>query len=1090
MKLIDQSIRNYHSVTVVMALVAVVGIICFNTLPRQLTPTVDKPLIEVRTEYIGLSPNEVERNITRRLEEQLESVEGLKKMTSRSQHGLSTITLEFEWGTDKKISMIDVNNKLQQVKDLPVLSDKPTLKSVSTDNSNPIMWIVFDKPDSQMPKMNQNYMYEIGKDIVIPALRRVTGIADVWHFGGEEREMRVEFNPYSIARLRLTYDEIIRRLRDENKNTRAGFHDEEGRAYTVRALGEFSSASEIMETVIKRDGDRTIRVMDFAVVEDSYKRTDSLVRISGELSNGFGVIRKAGANVVETCNEAAKMVEGLNKELLNRGIPLKLKIVYKDVDYIDESMRLVKSNLSLGAILAVAVLLLFLGSVRSVLIIAISIPVTLVAVFIILKILGRSINIISLAGMAFAVGMVVDNSIVVLENIFRHLTMRKGVFKAAYDGAAEVWGAVLASTLTTLAVFVPIVFIEEEAGQMFRDIAITISGSIALSLIVSITVIPTLTTLLIRLSPGEIYEPGFLHRTLLRPIVLLGSKILKVYAALMRRLLDKSVTGIIGKIGVIGGIITVMLWSITILPEKDYLPYGNTNMVFMLIEPVAGVPAKTNMNYFAPYEDKIVGMEDVDRNFTVFAPRFNGGGAIVKRELASGQRGEVKMAIKAREMGKEIFKIPGYRFAFAIQRPIFRSADKTFQVEITGPDIQKLKSVALDLIGKLSGSEGVHSVRPEFKFGNPELKFIPRREQAARLNMGMNEMGDIIESLNAGKYLGEYNDQGEPIDFVLVQRKKGTKLGLNDYQDLPVWTKENKMTHLGHLADIEVDAGPARIDHIEKERAIVLRVQVKKDFPMQQVIDRIESEQLVPTRQTLGEDFGLGVGGAADELASTQKSLLNSFYYAVGFIYLLLVALFASFLHPLIVMLTVVLAVSGSFLGIVGNNVLQRQNILDILREWKVSDAEALAGSWNWITFDILTQLGIVILAGIVVNNAILIIHQMLNNIKSGMDERESLLKSCETRLRPIMMTVISSIFGMIPLALGEGAGTELYRGMGTALIGGLGVSAIFTLFLVPILLSLLMDIGYHTHKDDLIKDSLVDPREVSTSGVPAELNT
>jgi HAE1 family hydrophobic/amphiphilic exporter-1 len=608
-------------------------------------------------------------------------------------------------------------------------------------------------------------------------------------------------------------------------------------------------------------------------------------------------------------------------------------------------------------------------------------------------------------------------------------------------------------------------------------------------LLVSITVIPTLTTLLIQLRPGEVYEPGFLHRTLLRPVVLFGENILKAYAGVMRRLLDKSVTGIIGKVGVIGAIIAVMLWSITILPEKDYLPYGNTNMVFMLIEPVAGVPAKTNMKYFAPYEDKIVAMEDVDRNFTVFSARFNGGGAIVKKELASGQRGEVKMAIKSREMGKEIFKIPGYRFAFAVQRPIFRSADKTFQVEITGPDILKLKSIALELINKFSGSDGIHSVRPEFKFGNPELRFIPRREQAIRLDMGMSEIGDIIESLNAGKYLGEYNDQGEPIDFVLVQRKTSASLGLNDYQGLPVWTDDNKMTHLGHLADIDINAGPARIDHIEKERAIVLRVQVKKDFPMQQVIDRIESEHLVPTRQTLNADFGLGVGGAADELASTQKSLMNSFYYAVGFIYLLLVALFASFLHPLIVMLTVILAVSGSFLGIVGNNLLQRQNILSILQEWKVPDAESMAGSWNWITFDILTQLGIVILAGIVVNNAILIIHQMLNNIKSGMDEREALLKSCETRLRPIMMTVISSVFGMIPLALGEGSGTELYRGMGTALIGGLSVSAVFTLFLVPILLSLLMDIGYHTHKDDLVKDSLIDPGEGSASpaGMSAE---
>ncbi|MCH8158211.1 MAG: efflux RND transporter permease subunit, partial [Nitrospinae bacterium] len=673
-----------------------------------------------------------------------------------------------------------------------------------------------------------------------------------------------------------------------------------------------------------------------------------------------------------------------------------------------------------------------------------------------------------------AVGIVVDNSIVVLENIYRHLTMKKGVFKAAYDGAAEVWGAVLASTLTTLAVFVPIVFIEEEAGQMFRDIAITISGSIALSLLVSITVIPTLTTLLIRLRPGETYEPGFLHRSVLRPVVLFGEWVHKGYSRLMRRLLEKSTAGILGKLGVVGAIVGLVLWSVAILPEKDYLPYGNTNMVFMFIEPVAGVPVEQNMRYFAPYEKKIVAMEDVDRNFTVFSARFNGGGAIIKKELASGQRGEVKMAMKAREMGKEIFKIPGYRFAFAVQRPIFRSASKTFQVEITGPDMLKLKSVAQDLIEEISGSEGVHSVRPEFKFGNPELRFIPRREQAARLNMGMNEIGDIIESLNAGKYLGEFNDQGEPIDFVLVQRKTENKLGLNDYRSLPVWTESNRMTHLGHLADIEIDAGPARIDHIEKERAIVLLVQVRKDFPMQPVIDRIEKDLLTPMRHTLSEDFGLGTGGAADELASTQKSLLNSFYYAVGFIYLLLVALFASFLRPFIVMLTVALAVSGSFLGIVGNNMLQRHNILNILQEWKVPDAEALAADWNWITFDILTQLGIVILAGIVVNNAILIVHQMLNNIRSGMEEREALLRSCETRLRPIMMTVISSVCGMMPLAFGQGAGTELYRGMGTALIGGLAVSAVFTLFLVPILLSLLMDMGYHTRKEDLVKDSLV----------------
>ncbi len=1073
MKLIDQSIRNYHTVTVMIVLAVVVGFLCFITLPRQLTPTVDKPLIEVKTIYPGLSPNEVEWNITRRLEEQLESVEGMKKMTSRSEHGQSVITLEFEWGTDKNIAMIDVNNKLQQVKDLPVLADKPTLRSVSNDNSSPIMWIVFDKPDPNMPDLNQNYMYEIGEDIVVPALRRVPGVADSWHFGGEEREMRVEFDPYSLARLRLTYDEVIDRLTEENKNTRAGYHDEEKREYTVRTLGEFKSAEEILKTVIKRDGDKTITVEDFATVVDGYQRTNSLVRINGRLSNAFGVIRKSGANVVDTCNLAAETVDDLNQEFINRGIPLNLKIVYKDVDYIDESMSLVKSNLGFGAILAVLVLLLFLGSVRSVVIVAISIPVSLMAVFIVLKILGRSINVISLAGMAFAVGMVVDNSIVILENIYRHLTMKKGVMKAAYDGASEVWGAVLASTLTTLAVFVPIVFIQEEAGQMFQDIAITISASIALSLLVSVTVIPTLATLIIRLKPGEEYRPGALHRTLLRPVIYLAEKSAQAYSGLIGVLLGKTFVGVLGKVSILAGVVGILLWSVTLLPEKDYLPYGNSNMVFMLIEPVAGVPAETNMNYFDDYVNKITAMDDVSRNFLVFSQRFNGGGAIIKPELARGQSGEVKMAIKAQEMGREIFRIPGYRFAFAIQRPIFRSADKTFQVEITGPDMYQLKEIAQNLVGQIAGLPGVHAVRPEFKFGNPELRFLPKREQAARLKLGMDEIGDIVESLNAGKYLGEFNEQGEPIDFVFVQKKDARKLSLQDYKDLPVWTGEGMMTHLGHLAEVEVDAGPARIDHIEKERAINLVVQVKKDAAMQQVINAVETEAMAPVRKTLDHEYGLRAGGAADELTSTQKSLLNSFYYAVGFIYLLLVALFASFLRPVVVMLTVVFAVSGSFLGIAGNNILQRGYIRAILEKMDVPNAAEMAADWNWITFDVLTQLGIVILAGIVVNNAILIVHQMLNNIRAGMEEREALRLSCETRLRPIMMTVISSVFGMIPLAFGEGAGTELYRGMGTALIGGLSVSTLFTLFLVPVLISLTMDLGLHTTQSDLVKESL-----------------
>ncbi len=1072
MKLVEYSIRNYHTVVVAVVFLAVLGVLSFQSLPRQLIPTVDKPLIQVKTKYLGLSPSEVEQNITRRLEDQLESVEGLKRMVSKSSHGSSDIELEFDWGTDKKIAMIDVNNKLQQVKDLPPVADKPTLKSVSTDNSSPIMWMVFQKPHPKSPDLDQNYMFQVGEDLALPALLRVDGVAEVWHFGGEEREMRVEFDPYSMARLHVTYKEAIESLRDENQNVRAGFHDEADRNYTVRTLGEFKSQEDILNAVVKRDGRKTIFVRDFARVVDGFKRRESIVKISGQVSNAFGIIRKSGANVVDTCREVGKVAERLNREFVNRGIPLQIKIVYQDVDYIFEAMSLVKSNLGLGALLAVAVLLVFLGSVRSVLIVGISIPLSLVSVFIILKLLGRSINIISLAGMAFAVGMVVDNSIVVLENIYRHLAMKKGAVRAAFDGTTEVWGAVFASTLTTLAVFLPVVFIQEEAGQLFRDIAITISSSIALSLLVSLTVIPTLTPLIIRLKPGEEYTSGELHRTILKPLALLGTRIAQAYSDVMRFLLGRGVKQIFWKSGIVGLALATLYWSFLLLPPSDYLPFGNSNMVFMLMEPVAGNPVEKNIEYFAPYEKEIVKMKDVDRNFLVFSDRFNGGGLLIDPELARGQEGEVKMALKSREVGSNLFKIPGYRFAFAAQRPIFRSADKTFKVEILGPDMLKLKSLAQKMIPRISTHPGIHSVRPEFKFGNPELRFVPKREQNARLNLGVPEIGDIVEALNAGKYLGEYNDRGDPIDFVLV-RDKNTPLALDDYLSLPIWTAENKMTYLGHLTNVSVDAGPARIDHIEKERSITLLVQVKKDQPMQPAIDKVETEELSPLRATLSEEYGLQVGGLADDLGSTQKALLGSFVYAVAFIYFLMVALFKSFMRPLIVMLTVVFATSGAFLGIVGNNELQRIFIEGILEDWNVPNAAQMAAGWNWITFDILTQLGIIILAGIVVNNAILIVHQTLNNIKEGMEEHEALLHSCETRLRPIMMTAISSIFGMVPLAFGEGAGTELYRGMGAAIIGGLSLSSLITLFLVPVLMSFTMDLGLHIRKEDIEKDAL-----------------
>ncbi len=499
MKLVDTSIKKPVSVTAAVIFVILFGLISLYKIPVQLTPDVERPRITVDTTWIGASPQEVEREIAQEQEEKLKSVEGLVEMTSESADSHGTVVLEFLVGTDIDSALLKVSNKLEQVEEYPDEAERPVISSVDV-RANAIAWFMLKpRPGNDIDIYT---LHDFAEDYIKSYFERVPGVASSNVFGGQEREMQVVFDPNALAARGITLSQVAQALDSENNNYSAGDFDEGKRRYIVRTMGEYRSPKDIEDVIITRKNGALVYVRDVASVRLGFKDAEHAVRQNGEPGIAINALRETGANSIEVMDGLLKAMEELNGGLLKER-NLVLYNVYKETSYIHSSINLVKQNLMIGGFLAVTVLLLFLRSGSSILIITTAIPISIIGTFVMMAFLGRTINVISLAGMAFAVGMVVDNSIVVLENIYRHMQMGKSRIRAAYDGTVEVWGAVLASTLTTVAVFLPVIFVKEQAGQLFRDIAIAISCSVLLSLIVSISVIPSASARILSIAGGE-----------------------------------------------------------------------------------------------------------------------------------------------------------------------------------------------------------------------------------------------------------------------------------------------------------------------------------------------------------------------------------------------------------------------------------------------------------------------------------------------------------------------------------------------------------------------------------------------------------
>ena len=1051
MNLIRTAITRPTAVIAAVLMIVMFGWLALQTIPVQLAPDVRKPVITVTTNWFGAAPAEIEREIVNRQEEVLKGLEGLEEMTSSSQTGRGEITLEFAVGQNMDRALLLTANRLDRVSSYPDEADEPTLETAGAEDT-PIAWFLLQRLPGN-PRDMHTYG-DLAEDIVRERLERVTGVSRVNVFGGSERELRVVVDPGRMAQHGLTVGRVTEALQAANISLSAGSVDEGKRRYTVRTEGELKSPEEVGTVVLMSNRDLSsgrlarVTVDDVASVSFAYKEPTAYIRFLGKPGIAVNAVRETGANVIETMAGIREAVAELNEVVLPSA-GLKLTQVYDETVYIDSAIALVQQNIFFGGALAAIILLVFLRSLGATLIVSIAIPVSVVGSFVAMAAMGRSINVISLAGIAFAVGMVVDAAIVVLENIYRLRQQGMDILRAAYEGASQVWGAILVSALTTVMVFIPLLVMELEVGQLFRDIAVAISVAVMLSLIVAVTVIPALSKRLLRgVSSGQ---QGQLHLPLIDGFARLFSRLVLGFTQRVVRNWPLAITVVAG-VSVVA--ITV---SVLFLPKLEYLPEGNRNLVFGIILPPPGYNLDTTTDIAQRLENTVRplwasesgaqsepgGPPKID-NFFFVATRnrtFVGASAV-----DSTRAGELIPVLQG-----PVFLEPG-TFGFMNQLSIFGrgvGGDRSVNLDISGPDLEVVLGVALQAAGLVSQAmprELGNQLRPlpGLELGAPEVRVMPDRVRLADSGVTARELGLTVDAFNDGLRVAEITVDGKRIDLTL-QGMDQNILQTQAIDNLPVVTADGTIVPANSLADVVLTSGPTEIRHRERVRTVTLEIRPAPGIALESALETLREQVMTPLEaQGLPPTIKLALTGTADKLNQTWDAMVWQLVVAVVIVYLVMAVLFESFLYPLIIIMAVPLATAGAVLGLAVLNLFVFQPL------------------------DMLTMLGFVILVGIVVNNAILLVHQTLYLMRQqAMAPADAIVEATRNRIRPIFMSTLTSVAGMLPLVLVPGAGSELYRGLGTVVVSGLAMSAVLTLAIIPPLLTLFLRVGGEAPVDE-----------------------
>lgn len=1053
MNIAEIATRRRVTVGMVTITFLLFGFIALRDLKVNLLPDLSYPTLTVRTEYTGAAPTEIENLITEPVEEAVGVVKNLRRLRSVSRTGQSDVILEFAWGTDMDRAGIEVRDKLELLR-LPLEAEKPVLLRFDP-STEPIMRLGLagraDSSGFDVAELKDLRRY--ADETLKKRLEPVDGVAAVKVSGGLEDEVQVLLDPQKLARLNLTPARVIERLKQENINISGGAIDEGNQRFLVRTVNQFANVEQMQELLVAVDQGVPVRLRDVASVGQGFKEREAIIRMDGREAVELAVYKEGDANTVAA---AAGVREQLDR--LRENLPANASLITVDDQsvFIQNSLDEVSSAALMGGLLAVLIIFFFLRDGWSTFVIAVSLPVSIVATFFFMQQVGLSLNVMSLGGLALATGMVVDDSIVVLESIAKARERGLGVIEAAVVGASEVRLAVVASTLTTVAVFFPLVFVEGVAGQLFGDQALTVSIAVIISTVVAMALVPMLASLKARpplaypedkagvdVASGRIARVRlwiarltlrvlrFVGRVVGGTLSAIGRVLLKPYdwlEAAYARALPKALAR---PAPILLASTAAFVFTLALVPGlgMDLIPQLAQGRFEMTVKLPPGTPLAESDAVVRELQRRhaedprlrtIHGVSGsgtrLDANPTESGENI--GKLLIVLADGAGDSAEAELTEVLRESA-EAWPRAEVKFS----RPQLFSFATPLEIEIRGYDLEQLRKAGQELARRLQADDRYADVKSTVEQGFPEIQVLFDAERAAALNLTTRQIADQVVRQVRGEVATRYSFRNRKID-VLVRAEESARASAADIGQLIVNPESDRPVRLSAVAEILSTEGPSEIHRVDQERVAVVSANLRYGDLGTAVanIERMLAED------PLGAGLGVNIGGQNEELQASVNSLIFALVLAIFMVYLVMASQFESLLHPFVIMFTIPLAAVGAILAL------------------------KLVGSG----LSVVVFIGLILLAGIVVKNAIVLIDRVNQLREEGVPKLKAIVDGSHERLRPIVMTTLTTLFGFLPLAIGGGEGAEVRAPMAITVIGGLLVSTLLTLLVIPVVYKLL----------------------------------
>lgn len=991
---------------VVLAILAL-GMVSLRNLAIDLFPKIDLPIAVVATSYQGAAPEEIEKLISRPLEASLSTIQGIDTVSSQSQANSSLVMLQFKTGTNMDNALIDVREKVDQIKGmLPEDANDPSVLRFDP-NQMPIITL-------GLTGASPEKLQDIADTNIIPFLERENGVASVSVTGGKTREILVELNRANLARYGIGASQVVQAINAENKSAVAGSVPKGVQDLQIRVKGEYTSVEDIGRTLIHLPGGGQIRVSDIADINDTFKKQSSLTLVDGAPALVLSVQRQSDANTVAVADNVDKAVGKLQQELPSG---IELKKVSDTSIFIRQSIDSVVSNMMSGGLLAVFILILFLRSIRSTFVIALSMPIAIISTFTLMYFTGQTLNIISMGGLALGIGMMVDNSIVILENIFTYRQKGMSMKEAAIKGASELASAVIASTTTTLVVFLPIVFVQGITSDIFRPLALTVCFSLIASLVVAITLIPTLSSKIV--SQKKIVESekkGWYLRFF--------GLFVSGYKRILRWALGHRKTTVFATI-------LLLVGSFFLVPfiGMEFMPGGDQGQIQISVQ----TPSGTSLEETKKAADEVAALLKPYESIIDTASESIGGGgpfgggansATFTIQLIRATERDMTTKAMMQELTDAVSEIPGAEITVSAMESGFGSGSP-IQIKLNGQEQDVLEEVASQVVWLISDIQGVYNANSSAAEGNAELNISIDRSLAATYGLSYQQIMNEISLAMNGQLATQYREGGNEYDVrvILPEAERDSISALNA---LTIQSQTGQLVPLSAIAQFQQLQGPVMIQRENQQR----QINVTADLAGRDLGSVSTEIEQALQKMNFPEGYSYSMGGETEEMMNSFADLAIALVFSIFLVYVVMAVQFESLLYPFIIMF----AMPTMFIGVLFGLFITGTPI------------------------SVTALIGIIMLAGIVVNNAIILVDYINIQRRYGLERHEAIMQGAPSRLRPIFMTTLTTVLGLLPLALGIGEGAEMQAPLAIVVIFGLSCSTIFTLLLVPVMYTYLDD--------------------------------